>query len=438
MNLTVIGSGLVGTITAATISSKTGYNVFVFDRDIVRIRYWNSKNFPIFEPQLDSLIDSCHSLTFTTDIDSIRNADIVVLAVDTPIEQSTQSISLRNLKDACMLIAQNSNTDKIIVEKSTVPVNTACTIKELLSSNTRCKFQVLSNPEFLSQGTAVVDCLYPDRILIGCDNTEKGLQAQKTLADIYACWVPRHKILTQRLWSAELSKLASNAFLAQRISSLNSLSAVCEATGANIEEVSESIGSDKRIGLHYLRVLEALVLRKLDLLNLVYLCRSCNIPEVANYWMQVIEMNNYQINRFSKRVIETLKCYETPKVSVLGLAYKKDTGDTRMSPSIKVIKEVLETNSIKASVTVYDPKVTPIQITNELDDKVTVAHSIIEATKGAHMILILTNWDEFYTTLKWIDIYQEMEKPAWIFNGHLGLKIEELRDIGFNVYQIGY
>jgi UDPglucose 6-dehydrogenase len=355
------------------------------------------------------------------------------------------------------MIADVSKSDKIVVEKSTVPVKTAEAIEKILTHNSKgIKFQILSNPEFLAEGTAIKDLFNPDRVLIGGRETPEGLKAVETLKSVYAQWVPEKQILTTNLWSAELSKLAANAFLAQRISSVNAMSALCEATGANVQQVSFAVGTDSRIGPKFLNASVGFggsCFQK-DILNLVYICECNGLPEVAEYWKQVIKINDYQKSRFVNRVVASMfNTVSNKKIAILGFAFKKDTGDTRETPAIDVCQGLL---GDKANLSIFDPQVTEDQIQRDLSmnkfdwdhpihlqptspttvKKVSVVWDAYEATKDAHGICILTEWDEF-KNLDYQRIYENMQKPAFVFDGRNIVDAEKLREIGFIVYSIG-
>ncbi|MGH7996704.1 MAG: nucleotide sugar dehydrogenase, partial [Opitutaceae bacterium] len=332
---------------------------------------------------------------------------------------------------------------KIIVEKSTIPVKTAETIKEILAANSRgCRFEVLSNPEFLAEGTAVRDLLAPDRVLIGGERTAGGAAAIETLAGVYARWVPSERIIKTNLWSSELSKLVANAFLAQRISSINSISALCEATGADIDEVAGAIGRDSRIGPKFLKASVGFggsCFQK-DILNLVYLCEHFGLPEVGAYWNSVIQTNDWQKRRFAARIMRALfNSAADKKVAILGFAFKKDTNDTRESPAIAVCRDLL---GEQARVAVYDPKVDAAQIRREVlgerpdDGRLVVAPSAYEAAAGAHALAVLTEWDEF-SGLDFGRIHAAMAKPAALLDGRNILDLPRLENLGFRTYGVG-
>jgi UDPglucose 6-dehydrogenase len=329
------------------------------------------------------------------------------------------------------------------VEKSTIPVKTADTIKSILASNTRgLKFAVLSNPEFLAEGTAVKDLTSPDRVLIGGERTPEGDRAVETLVSVYARWVPRERIITTNLWSSELSKLVANAFLAQRISSINSISALCEATGADVDEVANAIGRDSRIGPKFLKASVGFggsCFQK-DILNLTYLCESFGLPEVASYWAGVVAMNDWQKKRFASQIVKALfNTVAGKKIAVFGFAFKKDTNDTRESAAINVVRDLLAEH---AQVSVYDPKVPAEEIRSDTLGKgadnphLTVALDPYAAAAGAHAIAIVTEWDEF-KALDYARIYASMPKPAFLFDGRNIVDLGALQKIGFQVSGIG-
>src|SRR6187402_2304366 len=376
MNICCIGAGYVGGPTMAMIALKCpDITVTVVDMNAARIAAWNSGTLPIFEPGLDEVVQQARgrNLFFSTDvIGQIKKSDIIFVAVNTPTKTygvgAGRAADLRYIESVARMIAEHAESGKIIVEKSTIPVKTADAIKSILASNAKgLKFSVLSNPEFLAEGTAVQDLLSPDRVLIGGERTPGGEVAIQTLVDVYANWVPRDRIITTNLWSSELSKLVANAFLAQRISSINSISALCEATGADVDEVANAIGKDSRIGPKFLKASVGFggsCFQK-DILNLVYLCRYFNLPEVANYWEQVIILNDYQKYRFAKKIISSLfNTVSGKKITFLGWAFKKDTNDTRESAAIYVAEHLIEDG---AQIHVYDPKVSEAKIKADMN-----------------------------------------------------------------------
>lgn len=425
------------------------HTVTVVDINEARIAAWNSDELPVFEPGLDEIVQANRgtNLFFSTDVDTaIREADMIFISVNTPTKTygvgAGRAADLRYIEKCARKIAEVAEDDKIVVEKSTLPVRTAESIKRILESNSNGrKFQILSNPEFLAEGTAMVDLEAPDRVLIGGDQTPDGLAAIQQLVDVYATWVPREKILTTNLWSSELSKLTANAFLAQRISSINAISALCEATGADVDEVAHAIGTDSRIGPKFLKASVGFggsCFQK-DIFNLVYLCEHFGIPQVAAYWNSVIEMNDYQKHRFGRRILASMfNTVSDKKIAVLGFAFKKDTNDTRESPAICVCSDLLEE---QADIAIYDPKVTEAQIRRDLgvtgeDTHVTICTDAYQATKDAHAVLVLTEWDEF-KALDFKRIYDSMQLPAFLFDGRNVLDLDALRKIGFEASGIG-
>jgi len=451
MKICCIGAGYVGGPTMAMIALKApDIEVRVVDMNAARIAAWSSDTLPIYEPGLDEVVRKTRgrNLHFSTDVKgAIAAADIVFVAVNTPTKSygvgAGRAADLRFIESVARTIAECATTPKIIVEKSTIPVKTAETIKDILAANGRgIKFQVLSNPEFLAEGTAVADLLNPDRVLIGGERTAEGTAAVATLTDVYARWVPRERIVTTNLWSSELSKLVANAFLAQRISSINSISALCEATGADVDEVANAIGRDSRIGSKFLKASVGFggsCFQK-DILNLAYLCEHFGLPEVASYWDSVVKMNDWQKHRFTARIVRALyNSVADKKIAVLGFAFKKDTNDTRESAAIAVCRDLI---SEQAKVAVYDPKVPADEILCDVLGKgassplLTVAASAFEAAEGAHALAIATEWDEF-RTLDFSRIYAVMCKPAFIFDGRNILDLQKLKEIGFRASGIG-
>ncbi|KFD58758.1 hypothetical protein M514_00451 [Trichuris suis] len=460
-----IGAGYVGGPTSSVIAYKCPeIRVTVVDKCEEKIRQWNSDCLPIYEPLLDEVVQKCrgHNLFFSTDIAAaIDRAELIFISVSTPTKTygfgKGKAADLTQLEAAARLISVVANHSKIVVEKSTVPVKAAESISKILSSHQKsCEisFQVLSNPEFLAEGTAIENLLYPDRILIGGEQTPEGLEAAKKLENIYLHWVPASRILTMNTWSSELSKLAANAFLAQRISNVNAISSICELTGADIREVATAIGSDSRIGRKYL---EASVgfggsCFQKDILNLVYLCESLNLEECAEYWNQIILLNDWQRRRFAKNIIDRLFSTVHDKwVAILGFSFKKNTGDTRESSSIYICKYLLDEG---AKLNVYDPKVPKAAILRDLgcigDDQplrgiivhinptsnnlsmalekysVEVHANAYSACEGAHALV-----------LDYKRIYALMMKPAFVFDGRLLLDHAKLQSIGFVVHSIG-
>ncbi|RKP19944.1 nucleotide sugar dehydrogenase [Rozella allomycis CSF55] len=453
-----IGAGYVGGPTCSIIADKChDVLVYIVDIDQTRIDQWNSDKLPIYEPGLDDIVKRRRGLNlfFTTDVDTaINKSDIIFVSVNTPTKKSGigagMAADLKYIESATRRLAQVAQSSKIVVEKSTVPCKTAESMRAILESNSKpgLRFDILSNPEFLAEGTAIQDLLNPDRVLIGSLQTPEGKKAQATLADLYARWVPREKIITMNLWSSELSKLAANAMLAQRISSVNALSALCEATGADIDEVAYAVGKDTRIGSKFLKASVGFggsCFQK-DILNLVYLCESLNLHEAADYWRQVITINEYQKKRFIQRIVKSLFNTVTNKsIAILGFAFKKNTGDTRESAAISLIKYLIEE---QAQVHIYDPKVEEEQIffdliepgvysnENQVKKLVKVHKDAYSATLNTDALVVCTEWDEFIN-LDYHKIYNQMRKPAFVFDGRLILNSDKLRKIGFNVEVIG-
>jgi len=455
-NICCIGAGYVGGPTMAVIALKNpNIKVSVVDINAERIAAWNTNELPVYEPGLLEVVKQARgrNLFFSTEIEgSIREADMIFISVNTPTKTfgvgKGRAADLRFVELCARQIASVATTNKIVVEKSTLPVRTAQAIKTILSeTGNHAKFQVLSNPEFLAEGTAVDDLMNPDRVLIGGDQTPEGLKAIEELTAVYASWVPRERIIQTRLWSSELTKLTANAFLAQRISSINSISALCEVTGADVDEVAFAIGADTRIGAKFLKSSVGFggsCFQK-DILNLVYLCEFFGLPDVAKYWEQVILLNDYQKRRFAMNIIQTLfNTVSGKKIAMLGWAFKKDTNDTRESAAIYVSDHLLND---MANIWVYDPKVPEKSIYADIDyletrsseknkELLTVTHDPYEACKNAHAIAVVTEWDEF-RSYDWQKIYDNMMKPAFIFDGRNLLDHKKLMEIGFKVKAIG-
>lgn len=471
-----------------------------------RINAWNSDSLPIYEPGLEDVVLRCRNrnLFFSTDVDHhLHDADCVFVrcavllaflffsvecfkktekvrkqlnecasisrlcSVNTPTKKSGigagKAADLTYWEGAARQIAKNSSSSKIVVEKSTVPVRTAEAMGKVLERN-KCAqdidFSILSNPEFLAEGTAIADLLRPDRVLIGGKmETERGSAAVEALADVYRQWVDPSKVITSNLWSAELSKLAANAFLAQRISSINSISALCEATGADVSQVANSIGFDSRVGSKFLKASVGFggSCFKKDILNLVYICESNGLQEVAEYWRHVVEMNQWQKNRFVHRIVSGMfNTVRDKRLSIFGFAFKKDTGDTRETPAIDVCKQLIEDG---ATLAIYDPKVKESQVRFDLSaqqsewdhpqhrlssgqneskqsSRVECVSNVQDAVADADAICLLTEWDEF-REVDYADLYSRMRKPAFLFDGRNILDHAALQKIGFVVYAIG-
>ena len=461
-NICCIGAGYVGGPTMAVIAQKCPQiNVTVVDINEKRIAAWNDKDLsklPVYEPGLDKVVEQARgrNLFFSTAVDeAIDKADMIFISVNTPTKTygkgKGMAADLKYIELCARQIARVSKNDKIVVEKSTLPVRTASAIKSILDNTgngSDVKFQILSNPEFLAEGTAVEDLLAPDRVLVGGDtSTEEGKEAMEALVSVYANWVSRDHILTTNVWSSELSKLTANAFLAQRVSSINALSELCEKTGADVNEVARAIGMDSRIGPKFLKSSVGFggsCFQK-DILNLVYIAKTYGLNEVADYWEQVITMNDHQKRRFAHNIISTLfNTVSGKKIAFLGWAFKKDTNDTRESAAIYVADELLNEQS---NVAVYDPKVEEEQMYADVDylntrtseenrAGLSAYQDPYEACKDAHAIAVLTEWDEF-KTYDWQKLYDQMQKPAFLFDGRGLLNIEELEEIGFVCYKIG-
>ncbi len=455
-NICCLGAGYVGGPTMAMIASKCpDIQVTVADFNEARIAAWNSDTLPVYEPGLDEVVTSSRgkNLHFSTDIKgAIKAADLIFVSVGTPTKSygigAGRAADLRYIESAARLIAEVAEGNKIIVEKSTIPVKTASAIKTILAANTTsgATFQVLSNPEFLAEGTAVEDLNMPDRILVGGETTPEGYAAVEALVSVYANWVPRERIITTNLWSSELSKLVANAFLAQRISSINSISALCEATGADVDEVARAIGTDSRIGPKFLKASVGYggsCFQK-DVLNLVYLCESFGLPEVSQYWHQVVVLNDWQKSRFVEKIVRTLfNTVSGKRIAILGFAFKKDTNDTRESAAIAVCRDLLLE---RATVAIYDPRVSKDQIRQDLlevgispelfESHVEIAADPYEAATEAHALATLTEWDEF-RGLDLPRVYDLMLKPAFVFDGRAVLPAAALKAHGFDAFIIG-
>ena len=438
--------------------------VTVVDISQERIAAWNDANLdnlPIYEPGLAEVVAKARdkNLFFSTEVDkAIQEADMIFIAVNTPTKTygkgKGMAADLTYVEQCARRIAKVATSDKIVVEKSTLPVRTAEAIQTILEQSLHgAQFEVLSNPEFLAEGTAISDLFQSDRVLIGGRSTPKGEQAVQALVDIYSNWIPREKIVTTNVWSSELSKLVSNAFLAQRISSINSISALCEATGADVEEVATAVGKDSRIGSKFLKASVGFggsCFQK-DILNLVYLCQQYGLDEVAEYWQGVISINNYQKNRFAYQIQKALfNTVNEKTIAFWGWAFKKDTNDTRESAAIYVADQLL---SEGAEIVVYDPKVslarmhTDLQtlweyrgeIETDINRKLAKLHSVDSAEAActkAHALAVITEWDVFQAQ-DFEAIFSQMEKPAFVFDGRKILNHKQLQSIGFKAYEIG-
>ena len=442
-----IGAGYVGGPTMAMLALKNpDYKVIVVDINSERIKAWNSENLPIYESGLLEIVHKVRdkNLFFSTDVDnSIIEAHIIFVSVNTPTKTfghgAGYASDLQYWEKTARQILKLSDSSKIIVEKSTLPVKTAQAMERILNSNEKgIIFDVLSNPEFLAEGTAIKDLENPDRVLVGSSETESGLRARDKIVQLYSSWIDNERILTSNVWSTELSKLTANAFLAQRISSINSISALCEETGANIHEVAHAVGTDSRIGQKFL---DASVgfggsCFKKDIFNLVYLCRHYGLDEVADYWESVVKMNEYQVERFVLKMLKSMFNTVTgKKIAIFGFAFKANTGDTRESPAIYVTKKLLNE---MANVAISDPKAlenAKIEL-KDFKENVEYCSDPYVAAKNAHAIAVLTEW-ECYKTLDYKKIFASMEKPAFIFDGRNTLPHKELFEMGFNVIPLG-
>ncbi|MCK5908090.1 MAG: nucleotide sugar dehydrogenase, partial [Flavobacteriales bacterium] len=444
------------------------YVVTVVDINAERISAWNDADLsklPVYEPGLADIIAKQRgkNLFFSTDVDgAIEKAEMVFMSVNTPTktygEGKGMAADLKFIEKSARQIARVSTSDKIVIEKSTLPVRTAQAIKTILNAEKKegVNFEILSNPEFLAEGTAIDDLRDADRMLIGGDmHTDSGKEAIQALVNVYSHWLPKERLLTTNVWSSELSKLTANAFLAQRVSSINAISALCEKTEANVEEVSKAIGADSRIGSKFLKASVGFggsCFQK-DILNLVYLCNYFGLPEVAEYWHQVIKLNDYQKKRFSQNIISTLfNTVSDKKITLLGWAFKKDTNDTRESAAMYVASDLLEN---QANICIYDPKVSKEKIISDLlylheldnveyahltketlDHKLEILNDPYQACNESHALAIMTEWDEFIT-YDWNKIYNSVFKPAFVFDGRNVLDKVEMEKIGFDIYSIG-
>ena len=446
-NLLCIGAGYVGGPTMAMIAHKCPqYKVTVVDVMPEKIAAWQTDNLPIYEPGLLELVKTCRgkNLFFSTDVDKgIKESEIIFISVNTPTktfgEGAGKSADLQYWEKTARDILRASKSDKIIVERSTLPVKTAIAMERILSLNDKgLKFEVVSNPEFLAEGTAIKDLEKPDRVLIGSKETKSGLKARKEIVDIYANWIPRDRLVTSNQMSSELSKLTANSFLAQRISSINSISALCEKVDADVREVSKAIGMDSRIGNKFLNASVGFggSCFKKDILNLVYLCETFGLHEVASYWESIVKMNDYQTNRFVQTIMKAMFDTITNKrIALFGFAFKANTSDTRETAALYVTRKLM---SEKAKVVISDPKAiknAKIDL-KEYGNDIEYQEDPYKAAKAAHAIAVITEWD-LYKTLDYEKIYKEMEKPAFIFDGRNILDHKKLFQIGFEVHLIG-
>jgi UDPglucose 6-dehydrogenase len=442
-----IGAGYVGGPTMAVIADRCPqYRVHVVDINPDRIREWNGDQLPIYEPGLDEVVARARgrNLFFSTEIDEgIRRADIIFVSVNTPTKTFGQgagrAADLQYWEKTARQILGNASSDTIIVEKSTLPVRTAAAMERILNTRPEGpRFEVVSNPEFLAEGTAVRDLEDPDRVLVGSRETPQGVRARKAVVEIYENWVPRERILESNIWSSELSKLTANAFLAQRISSINSISALCEKTNAVVDEVAYAIGMDSRIGDKFLKASVGFggSCFKKDILNLVYICESYGLDEVARYWESVVRINEWQEKRFVRNMLSNLfNTVAGKQIALFGFAFKANTGDTRESPAIYVARGLLEEH---AQVVITDPKALE-NARRDLEDVeggIAFEEDPYKAAEGAHAIAVLTEWD-LYRTLDYERIFEHMVWPAFVFDGRNILDHQRLYEIGFNVFAIG-
>lgn len=442
-----IGAGYVGGPTMAMIAAKCpNIKVTVVDINSKRIAAWNSDSLPIYEPGLLEVVKKARgrNLFFSTEVaTAIQEAEIIFVAVHTPTKSfghgAGMAADLQYWEKTAHEIVENSNSNKIIIEKSTLPVRTAEAMERILMANTKkIRFDVISNPEFLAEGTAISDLENPDRVLVGSRETPEGIKARETVCSIYAQWIPREKIIQSNIWSAELSKLTANAFLAQRISSINSLSALCEKTEADIKEVSYAIGTDSRIGPKFLNASVGFggSCFKKDILNLVYICRTYGLDVVADYWEAVVKINEWQENRFVKTMLANMfNTVASKKITIFGFAFKADTGDTRESPAIAVCKELLEE---RAHLVIHDPEAlenAKLDLAGH-EKNIQFESDPYQAAKNSHAIAIMTEW-KLYKTLDYQKIFDSMSKPAFIFDGRNILNHQALFEMGFNVFPIG-
>jgi UDPglucose 6-dehydrogenase len=446
-NILCIGAGYVGGPTMAMIAYKCPrYKVTAVDINPERIRQWNSDSLPIFEPGLDEVVRARRgkNLFFSTEIErGIQEAEIIFVSVNTPTKTfgsgAGMAADLQYWEKTARQIRDCAQSPKIVVEKSTLPVKTSLAMERILmDDNEKIHFDVLSNPEFLAEGTAIQDLETPDRVLIGSHETKRALEARKALVEIYANWVSRKKIITTNLWSSELSKLAANAFLAQRISSINSISALCEKTDADITEVGKAIGMDSRIGEKFLRASVGFggSCFKKDILNLVYLSRHYGLNEVADFWEGVIRINDYQKSRFVLNMLNAMfNTLAGKRICLFGFAFKANTGDTRESPGISIARELAEE---RAELAITDPEALENARVDlkDLGQDVSYLADPYEAAEKSHAIAVITEW-ELYRGLDYERIYRSMTKPAFIFDGRNILDHGRLFELGFNVFPTG-
>ncbi|HQN69963.1 MAG TPA: nucleotide sugar dehydrogenase [Smithella sp.] len=442
-----IGAGYVGGPSMAMIAHKCpDYRVTVVDINPERIDAWNSEQLPVFEPGLDTIVKKTRgkNLFFRKDIENqIRDNDIIFVSVNTPTKSygagAHMAADLQYVEKTARQILKNAQSSKIVIEKSTLPVKTALAMEKILSSRKgKIRFDVLSNPEFMAEGTAVKDLENPDRVLIGSRETPGGLKARDHLIKIYTRWVPLNRIITSSIWSSELSKLVANAFLAQRVSSINSISALCEKTDADIDEVARAVGMDKRIGDRFLKAgigFGGSCFKK-DILNLVYLCNHYGLRDVSAYWENVLRINEYQRERFVNHILHSMfGTLSEKKILILGFAFKADTGDTRESPAFYITQKLV---AEQADVVISDPRALKNAAADlsGIKGNVKFVDDPYRAAADCHAVLILTDWD-LYRRLDYRKIYRSMIKPAFLFDGRNILDHQQCFSIGFNVYPIG-
>ena len=458
LKICCMGAGYIGTTTMSVLAQQCpNIQVTIIDQNASKIEAWNSSDLPIYEPGLQGVVEDCRgkNLFFSTDeATAIQQADIIFMAVNAPTKTggtgAGYATDIVHCERCARTIAKYATSSKIVVEKGTFPVRTAEAIARVLDCGSAEGIQhsVLSNPEFLAQGTAIADILNPSRVLIGGTYNQKAMD---TLVDIYAKWVPRDRILITSSWqSSELAKLVANAFLAQRVSSINSISALCEATGADVTEISRAVGMDERIGAKFLHASVGFGkprFRK-DILSLIYLCQSYGLKECAEYWNHVLAINEFQRKRFAEKIVSKMFSTVTgKKIAMLGYAFKKDTGDVRETPSMYILHDLIQE---EARVHVYDPKVKRNDMmaelnatcgvnadnTPNLDQVVITSTDPYEACEGAHALLILTDWDQF-KDYDYEKVYKLMTKPAFLFDGCNLLDHDLLRKYGFDVHGVG-
>ncbi|MBI4083252.1 MAG: nucleotide sugar dehydrogenase [Candidatus Lambdaproteobacteria bacterium] len=446
-NIVCIGAGYVGGPTMAVIADRCPeVNVTVLDVDPQRIARWNSGSLPVFEPGLIEVVARTRGRNLSFQVmapERLAEADLVFVCVNTPTkdygEGAGLASDLQHWERSARMILASSKRGAIVVEKSTVPVRTAEAMSRILrGSGDGRQFAVLSNPEFLAEGTAIADLERPDRVLIGCEPSAEGRAAAEALAALYRRWVPRERVLLTNVWSSELAKLAANAMLAQRVSSINALSALCEKTEADVTELSRAIGMDSRVGARFLEAgvgFGGSCFRK-DILSLVYICGQYGLDEPAAYWQAVVEINDFQMGRFVRNVLDAMfNTVAGKRLAVFGFAFKPDSNDTRDSPAIHICTRLL---AERAHLVISDPQALDNARATLQGLAGTVAYEPdpYAAAQGAHAILLLTKWRE-YAGLDYRRIYAAMAKPAFFFDGRNAVNPDELHRIGFNVVPVG-